>query len=158
MNETDLKTAYGSEAVTAVVKWYDPKKGYGFVKPNDGSGDAFLHASVLQAAGHRDILDAAVIECTIAPGDRGPQVDAIVSVKPPEDDGEPAETVEATVKFFNAAKGFGFAVPDDGGRDIFISARVLARSDLETLTSAQRVRLSIRSGQKGPIAELVEEV
>ena len=72
MNETDLKTAYGSEAVTAVVKWYDPKKGYGFVKPNDGSGDAFLHASVLQAAGHRDILDAAVIECTIAPGDRGP--------------------------------------------------------------------------------------
>ena len=62
------------------------------------------------------------------------------------------------MKFFNAAKGFGFAVPDDGGRDIFISARVLARSDLETLTSAQRVRLLIRSGQKGPIAELVEEV
>ena len=32
------------------IKWFDPKKGYGFITPDDGSKDAFLHISALQAA------------------------------------------------------------------------------------------------------------
>ena len=39
-------------AVDAVVKWFTPDKGFGFVELADGSGDAFLHVAVLQAAGH----------------------------------------------------------------------------------------------------------
>ena len=30
------------------IKWFDPKKGYGFIKPDDGSKDAFLHISALE--------------------------------------------------------------------------------------------------------------
>ena len=32
------------------VKWFDTKKGYGFIEPDDGTKDAFLHISALQAA------------------------------------------------------------------------------------------------------------
>ena len=33
------------------IKWFDPKKGYGFITPDDGSKDAFLHISALENAG-----------------------------------------------------------------------------------------------------------
>ena len=33
------------------IKWFDPKKGYGFITPDDGSKDAFLHISALETAG-----------------------------------------------------------------------------------------------------------
>jgi len=32
------------------IKWFDPKKGYGFISPDDGSKDAFLHISALEKA------------------------------------------------------------------------------------------------------------
>ena len=38
------------------IKWFDSKKGYGFITPDDGSRDAFLHVSALQKAGI-DTLD-----------------------------------------------------------------------------------------------------
>ena len=38
------------------IKWFDPKKGYGFIVPDDGSKDTFLHISALQKAGI-DTLD-----------------------------------------------------------------------------------------------------
>jgi len=43
--------------VSVTVKWYDPTKGFGFVSPDDGADDAFLHASVIQAAGHDRLLE-----------------------------------------------------------------------------------------------------
>jgi CspA family cold shock protein len=36
---------------TGTVKWYNPMKRFGFIKPDDGSSDAFVHASALEAAG-----------------------------------------------------------------------------------------------------------
>lgn len=69
---------------------------------------------------------------------------------------EPAESGEGTVKFFNEAKGFGFVVPDNGGQDVFISARVLGRSGIQTLDSDQRVRFEARQGDRGPMAERVD--
>ncbi|MDH3473384.1 MAG: cold shock domain-containing protein, partial [Rhodospirillales bacterium] len=53
-------------------------------------------------------------------------------------------------------KGFGFVTPDDGGKDVFVSSRTLERIGLATLESNQRVRLTTRMGQKGPMAENVE--
>ena len=37
------------------IKWFDPKKGYGFITPDDGSKDAFLHISALEKAGIRQL-------------------------------------------------------------------------------------------------------
>ncbi|MDH3660386.1 MAG: CspA family cold shock protein [Alphaproteobacteria bacterium] len=148
--------------VTAQVKWYNPNKGFGFVQPADGGGDAFLHASVLGQSGYQDLGEGDTMICDIAPGPRGPQVVAIHSVERSEQprsawsrggDDRPSETVEGTVKFFDAAKGFGFVTPDGGGKDVFVSARILTRCGLGILEADQRVRVTTRLGPKGPMAE-----
>ena len=153
------------EEVSAVVKWFNPIKGFGFVQPSDGSPDAFLHISVVEQVGHRDLPEGTTITCNIAEGRKGPQVAEIVRVDQiaaaQARSSAPAAmgaTVEGTVKFFNPEKGFGFVTPDDGGKDVFVSARTLERIGLHSLEANQRVRLTTRMGQKGPMAEGVEIV
>jgi CspA family cold shock protein len=153
--------------VSAVVKWYNRTKGFGFVKPNDGAPDAFLHASLVAQAGHDDLADGTNLVCDIADGPRGPQVAAIHSIEPPSEPvfrsprpprfgGGGGEVVEGKVKFYNAEKGFGFVVPDDGSKDVFVSARTLTRAGIAALEAEQRVRVTTRMGQKGPMAAHVE--
>ncbi|MEH6405361.1 MAG: cold shock domain-containing protein [Sneathiella sp.] len=64
--------------------------------------------------------------------------------------------MEGTVKFFNSEKGFGFVTPDDASRDIFVHMKALEKSGLGMLEATQRVRLSVKDGEKGPLAEGVE--
>lgn len=64
--------------------------------------------------------------------------------------------VDGTVKFFDAGKGYGFITPDDGTKDVFVSARTLGRIGLTALENNQRVRILVRMGQKGPMADQVE--
>ena len=44
------------------IKWFDPKKGYGFIKPDDGSKDAFLHISALEKANITQLDEGQIIE------------------------------------------------------------------------------------------------
>ena len=46
---------------TGKVKWFDAKKGFGFITPDDGGKDAFLHASALQAAGVQSVNDGQAV-------------------------------------------------------------------------------------------------
>ncbi len=59
--------------VQAVVKWYNADKGFGFAELADGSGDAFLHVSVVESSGHDSILPGATLEVRAGPGPKGPQ-------------------------------------------------------------------------------------
>lgn len=158
----------GQRNITAVVKWYNPTKGFGFVQPSDGSPDAFLHVSIVEQSGHEDFPEGTVLVCDISEGRKGPQVAMIHRVES-MGSGSPMQrgvsggaaaggstTVEGTVKFFNAEKGFGFVTPDDGGKDVYVSARTLERVGMMTLEPNQRVRLTTRMGQKGPMADGVE--
>jgi cold shock CspA family protein len=70
--------------------------------------------------------------------------------------GGEGDVVEGKVKFYNAEKGFGFIVPDDGSKDVFVSARTLTRAGINALEAEQRVRVTTRMGQKGPMAARVE--
>jgi CspA family cold shock protein len=157
-------------AVRATVKWYNPDKGFGFVVLGDGSGDAFLHASVVERSGHASVPPGASLEVRAGPGPKGPQVTEILSVdastalqeqprRPrPERSAYPpadrAPTVEepGTVKWYNAAKGFGFIGSDQGGKDIFVHASALQRSGITGLADGQRVAVDVTDGQKGPEA------
>jgi CspA family cold shock protein len=56
------------------------------------------------------------------------------------------------VKFFNAAKGFGFITPDDGGKDVFVPAASIASSGLSRLKPGQRVTFESQPDGKGPKA------
>lgn len=153
--------------VKAVVKWFNATKGFGFVQLSEGAPDAFLHISVVERSGHRDLFEGTTIVCDLMQGRKGLQVAEIHSVEagtapPPAGAGAAAsgpgetETVEGTVKFFNVEKGFGFVIPDNGGKDVFVSGRTLERFGLPALQPNQRVRLQTRMGQKGPMAEHVE--
>lgn len=155
--------------VQAVVKWYNPEKGFGFVQLADGSGDAFLHVSVVERSGHDGVPPGATFEVRAGPGPKGPQVTEIVSLdsstaqqQPPRRGGpeRPAYTpaggaaVEesGTVKWYNAIKGFGFIGLERGGKDIFVHASVLERAGIAGLTEGQRVTVAIIDGTKGPEA------
>lgn len=73
-----------SKNVTATVKWFKPEKGFGFVRLADGSGEAFLHASVLASASLPNPVEGTTVVCDLAQGAKGPQVVAIHSATPPE--------------------------------------------------------------------------
>ncbi|HYD67205.1 cold-shock protein [Azospirillum sp.] len=162
--------------IRATVKWFNPTKGFGFVTPEDGSPDAFLHSTVLQFSGHDALADGTTIVCDLSRGPKGPQVANIHSVdtstaapgrpqRAPRDSGGwgdhgggATETVEGTVKWFNVTKGFGFIAPVSGGKDIFVHIRALEKSGLDGLADGEQVRVTVRQGAKGPEAERVEVV
>lgn len=70
----------------------------------------------------------------------------------------PVETISGTVKWYKPEKGFGFIVPDDGDRDIFVHKSCLDRAGLMGLTTGQRVRIGVRTVPKGrEVADLAIE-
>lgn len=178
--------------ITATVKWYNPEKGFGFVTPEDGSPDAFLHASAVQFAGHDSLPEGTTVVCDLSRGPKGPQVAALHSVDKSTAQERPSrsggggggygerrgggggyggggydrygdssssgggEVVDGTVKWFNVTKGFGFIAPDNGGKDVFVHVKAVERSGLNGLQDGERVRITVRQGQKGPEAERIE--
>ena len=157
--------------VTAVVKWFNPEKGFGFAELSDGSGDAFLHAAVLERAGHSAVDPGTTLQVRVGQGQKGPQVTEVLEVdastasaeqprrdrgmgpRPPRQDrrfggGETTE-MRGSVKWYNAAKGFGFIAVEGGGKDVFVHASALERSGIRDLAEGQPVRVQVAQGQKG---------
>ena len=54
------------------IKWFDPKKGYGFITPDDGSKDAFLHVSALEKADIQSLDEGEAVTYNLAE-ERGKQ-------------------------------------------------------------------------------------
>lgn len=156
--------------IRARAEWYNPDKGFGFVELGDGTGDAFLHASVVERSGHGSLPPGATLEVRASPGQKGPQVTEILGVdistageeprRPrPERPAyaqrggdQPTTEETGTVKWFNDLKGFGFIAPDRGSKDIFVHASAVHRSGIMGLTEGQRVTVDVAEGQTGPEA------
>jgi len=55
------------------VKWFSDQKGYGFITPEDGSKDVFVHHSAIQGDGFRSLRDGQSVEFEVTQGPKGPQ-------------------------------------------------------------------------------------
>ena len=148
----------------AVVKWFNLTKGFGFVAPVDGSSDAFIHSSVVSRAGLRDVAEGTKMLVQIGDGEKGRQVLDIVQVMGVSEmaqanrapSAEPSVEMTGIVKWFKADKGFGFAAPEDGGRDVFIHRSVVIRCGAQSLEPGQKLRMSMQTAANGREASEIE--
>jgi CspA family cold shock protein len=62
------------------------------------------------------------------------------------------------VKWFDAAKGFGFVKPDDGGEDVFVHYSEVQTEGYKTLDAGQQVEFDVGQGKKGPQATNVRPI
>ena len=66
---------------TGVVKWFDEAKGYGFIAPEDGSGDVFVHYTTIEGKGFRTLAEGQRVEFDSKAGPKGPQATLVKAAK-----------------------------------------------------------------------------
>jgi CspA family cold shock protein len=152
--------------ISGLVKWFDATKGYGFIKPSSGpSGDVLLHQTCVRQSGFHAAYEGAKVVCEAIQGPKGLQARRLLSLDnstavpqalvsklgraAPEARG-PA--FDATVKWFNRGKGYGFVSRGPETPDVFVHMETLRRSGIRELRQGQRVRVRTGDGPKGELA------
>jgi CspA family cold shock protein len=65
------------QAVQGTVKWFNAEKGYGFIAPDDGGADVFVHYSEIQSDGFRSLDEGQKVEFEVGQGTKGPQATGV---------------------------------------------------------------------------------
>ena len=60
-----------------VIKWFDNKKGFGFIAPDDGTADVFVHFSAISSSGYRSLDENQKVEFDATQGQKGPQAENV---------------------------------------------------------------------------------
>ena len=60
-----------------IVKWFNSEKGYGFITPEDGTKDVFVHFSGIDADGYKSLNEGQKVEYTLTQGQKGPQASGV---------------------------------------------------------------------------------
>ncbi|QDY70258.1 cold shock domain-containing protein [Qingshengfaniella alkalisoli] len=165
-----MSTEDEATVVEGVVKWFDPSKGFGFVVADSGGPDILLHANVLRNFGQSSVADGARITILMQATPRGRQAVEVHDIEPPLSDldsplsGFAEESVDmsqagplepARVKWFDKAKGFGFANIFGKPEDVFIHIEILRRSGLADLQPGEAIGLRVIEGSRGYMAAVV---
>jgi len=156
------------------IKWFNRSKGFGFIVPNDGSGDVFLPLAVLERSGFAEAPDGASVTFEWVQGPKGRAATQILDLdastaaarpprdsRPPRRDREeemsgPSESLDGVVKWYDPARGFGFVLPNDGGKDVFVHVTALRRAGIEELQPGQNVRMQVTQARRGREASAIQ--
>ncbi|GAA5028399.1 cold shock domain-containing protein [Terrabacter aeriphilus] len=142
--------------VLGTVSWYEPAKGYGFVTPDGGDAEVFLHSSAIVGGGV--VSEGQRVAYLVVDGEKGPQADHLLplgaqaapaGLPPVSPDG--ADGADGTVSWYDVDKGFGFITPESDGPDVFVHVRALA-DGLPELIEGDRVTYDVVVSEKGPQA------
>ena len=63
---------------TGKVKWFNEAKGYGFIEPDGGGRDVFVHFSAIQGEGFKTLSEGQAVDFEIVQGEKGPQASNVV--------------------------------------------------------------------------------
>lgn len=63
---------------TGTVKWFNESKGYGFIAPDDGSDDVFVHFSAIQSEGFKTLVEGQKVSFEVEQGQKGPQARNVI--------------------------------------------------------------------------------
>lgn len=65
---------------TGTVKWFNDAKGYGFITPEDGSRDCFVHHSAIQGEGFKTLAEGERVEFDVVEGAKGPAAENVAKL------------------------------------------------------------------------------
>lgn len=133
--------------VLGTVSWYEPGKGYGFITPDGGGAEIFVHSSAIVGGGV--ISDGQRVAFLVVDGEKGPQADHLLPLGP-DALGRPraADGADGTVSWYDGEKGFGFVTPDSGAEDLFVHVRALP-GGVSELSEGDRVTYDVGTSEKG---------
>lgn len=152
--------------VAGHIKWFDVGKGYGFIVPDDGTGDVLLHVTTLRKDGFQTVQEGMRVVCEAIVRSKGLQVFRILSMDESTAT-HPAQTPPArthqqvvpsggfeicVVKWFNRVRGFGFLSRGDGTEDIFVHMETLRRYGIAELKPGDGLLVRFGDGPKGLMA------
>lgn len=151
--------------VSGLVKWFDVGRGYGFIIPDNGMQDVLLHLSCLKRDGFEAPLEGTRVVCEAVARQKGYQclrvlaVDTSTAINPVERRPRTHSVVtvssgwvRARVKWFNRARGFGFASEGEGAPDIFIHMETLRKTAIAELLPDSWIYVRFGDGPKGKMA------
>lgn len=168
--DTSLQASSPGDAAQEIagqIKWFDLAKGYGFIKPSGGvQGDILLHQTCVRQSGFKTAYEGARVVCEAVQGPKGLQARRLLSLDNSTAQAtDPAQAraarytaeprgpaFDATVKWFNRGKGYGFVSRGPDTPDVFVHMETLRRSGIRELRQGQRVRVRAGDGPKGELA------
>ena len=193
---------------TGKVKWFNTAKGFGFIQPDDGGQDIFVHISAVERAGLSQLDEGQTVNYDLEQDSRsgktaagnlevtGSAPPSARGPRPPRPGGFGGErggfggdrggfgggarggfggdrdrgggfgggaggaggaprgagavmgSGTGKVKWFNATKGFGFILPDEGGPDIFVHVSAVERAGLNSLDEGQSVAYDLEQDRR----------
>ena len=162
-----MANASNHQTVACRVKWFDPKKGFGFLLPEDGGADILLHANVLRAAGRSTVADGVLVEAEIVEVNGRRQAQSVVAIHAADSQTIPnlaqfatldPEALQALpyqparVKWYDQVKGIGFANVFGLADDVFLHVEVLRAAGIASLETGEAVALRTVQGDRGWMA------